>query len=185
MKGERSGRRRRRVAGAGLLLFTVSVTGFVTGSRRRRRRRSCSLVGVAVGVGHAGAPTPCPTTSWWRSSSTAAGPVAQANVDTTGKATGFGSLPYPGENAVTAPGLLTFATGVPVPGYPFYARADHPVTPSCRGEGPERHLHPEGHRRPGEGRPDRPSSYFGGREPGHPVQRRQHRRPRRRRASSP
>src|SRR5437667_113899 len=58
------------------------------------------------------------------------GPVAQANVDTTGKATGFGSLPYPGENAVTAPGLLTFATGVPVPGYPFYARADYPVTPS-------------------------------------------------------
>lgn len=58
------------------------------------------------------------------------GPVAQANVDTTGKATGFGSLPYPGENAVTAPGLLTFATGVPVPGYPLYARADYPVAPS-------------------------------------------------------
>lgn len=64
------------------------------------------------------------------------GPVAQANVDTTGKATGFGSLPYPGENAVTAPGLLTFATGVPVPGYPLYARADHPVTPSSEVKDP-------------------------------------------------
>jgi hypothetical protein len=64
------------------------------------------------------------------------GPVAQANVDTTGKATGFGSLPYPGENAVTAPGLLTFATGVPVPGYPFYARADYPVTPSSEVKDP-------------------------------------------------
>ena len=64
------------------------------------------------------------------------GPVAQANVDTTGKATGFGSLPYPGENAVTAPGLLTFATGVPVPGYPFYARADYPVTPASEVKDP-------------------------------------------------
>ena len=62
--------------------------------------------------------------------------MAQANVDTTGKATGFGSLPYPGENAVTAPGLLTFATGVPVPGYPFYARADYPVTPSSEVKDP-------------------------------------------------
>jgi hypothetical protein len=64
------------------------------------------------------------------------GPVAQANVDTTGKATGFGSLPYPGENAVTAPGLLTFATGVPVPGYPLYARADYPVAPSSEVKDP-------------------------------------------------
>lgn len=32
------------------------------------------------------------------------GPVAQASVDTTGKAIGFASLPYPGENGVTAPG---------------------------------------------------------------------------------
>jgi hypothetical protein len=58
------------------------------------------------------------------------GPVAQVNVDSTGKAIGFGSLPYPGENAVTAPGVLTLATGAPVPPYPFYAEASHPVTPS-------------------------------------------------------
>jgi hypothetical protein len=55
------------------------------------------------------------------------GPVAQASVDTTGKAIGFASLPYPGENGVTAPGLLTFATGQPIPPYPFYAEANHPT----------------------------------------------------------
>ncbi|MGH9034155.1 MAG: hypothetical protein ACRD0O_00195, partial [Acidimicrobiia bacterium] len=42
----------------------------------------------------------------------------------------FASLPYPGENAVTATGLLSFLSGAPVPNYPFYARADHPVQPS-------------------------------------------------------
>lgn len=58
------------------------------------------------------------------------GPVAQATVDSTGRAISFASLPYPGENAVTATGLASFATGVPVPNYPFYARADHPVQPT-------------------------------------------------------
>lgn len=64
------------------------------------------------------------------------GPVAQSSVDTTGKAIGFASLPYPGENAVTAPGLLTFASGVPIPNYPFYVRADHPVAPSAEVKDP-------------------------------------------------
>ncbi len=64
------------------------------------------------------------------------GPVAQATVDSTGRAISFASLPYPGENAVTAPGLASFATGVPVPNYPFYARADHPVQPSSEVKDP-------------------------------------------------
>jgi hypothetical protein len=64
------------------------------------------------------------------------GPVAQISVDSTGKAIGFGSLPYPGENAVTAPGVLTLASGVPVPPYPFYAEASHPVTPSAEVKDP-------------------------------------------------
>jgi trimeric autotransporter adhesin len=64
------------------------------------------------------------------------GPIAQATVDTTGRAIGFGSAPYPGENGVSAPGLLTFATGVPVPPYPFYARADHPVQPTSEVKDP-------------------------------------------------
>lgn len=58
------------------------------------------------------------------------GPVAQATMDSTGRSVSFASLPYPGENAATAPGLLAFATGLPVPDYPFNARADHPVQPS-------------------------------------------------------
>jgi hypothetical protein len=64
------------------------------------------------------------------------GPVAQASVDTTGKAIGFASLPYPGENGVTAPGLVSFATGQPVPPYPFYAEANHPVKPTDEVEDP-------------------------------------------------
>jgi hypothetical protein len=64
------------------------------------------------------------------------GPVAQANVDSTGKSIGFGSLPYPGENAVAAPGVVTLASGAPVPEYPFYAEANYPVTPSAEVKDP-------------------------------------------------
>ena len=64
------------------------------------------------------------------------GPVAQVNVDSTGKAIGFGSLPYPGENAIAAPGALTLVTKVPVPAYPFYAEANYPVTPSAEVKDP-------------------------------------------------
>jgi hypothetical protein len=135
VKDERSGRHRRRVAGAGLLLVTVSVTGFVTGARAGAAAEARSLVGVASASG-ARATYTVPDYVVVSEFFDGGGPVAQANVDTTGKATGFGSLPYPGENAVTAPGLLTFATGVPVPGYPFYVRADHPVTPTAEAKDP-------------------------------------------------
>ena len=135
MKVERSGRHRRRVAGAGLLLLTVSVTGFVTGTRAGAAAEARSLVGVASASGMRATYT-VPDYVVVSEFFDGGGPVAQANVDTTGKATGFGSLPYPGENAVTAPGLLTFATGVPVPGYPFYVRADHPVTPTAETKDP-------------------------------------------------
>jgi hypothetical protein len=136
VKVERSRRRRRRVAGAGLLLLTVSVTGFVTGSGAGAAGGEArSLVGVASASGIRATYT-VPDYVVVSEFFDGGGPVAQANLDTTGKATGFGSLPYPGENAVTAPGLLTFATGVPVPGYPFYARADYPVTPSSEVKDP-------------------------------------------------
>jgi hypothetical protein len=135
VRGERTGRLRRRVAGAGLLLMTVSVTGFVSGPRAGADADARSLVGVASASGMRATYT-VPDYVVVSEFFDGGGPVAQANVDTTGKATGFGSLPYPGENAVTAPGLLTFATGVPVPGYPFYARADYPVTPSSEVKDP-------------------------------------------------
>jgi hypothetical protein len=60
------------------------------------------------------------------------GPVAEAEADSTGRATSFSSLPWPGENAVTAPGTLSVALGQSVPlAYPFFVQADHPTTPSA------------------------------------------------------
>lgn len=60
------------------------------------------------------------------------GPVAEALADSTGRATSFSSLPWPGSNAVTAPGTLSVALGQSVPlAYPFHVRADHPTTPSA------------------------------------------------------
>jgi hypothetical protein len=124
------------MAGAGLLLLAASVTGFVTGpTAGAADSGGRSLVGVASASGMRATYT-VPDYVVVAEFFDGGGPVAQANVDTTGKATGFGSLPYPGENAVTAPGLLTFATGAPVPGYPFYARADYPVTPSSEVKDP-------------------------------------------------
>ena len=129
MRGERGGRRRRLLAGAGALLMTLAGAGLATSATAGADTATRSLVGVASASGMRATYT-VPDYVVVSEFFDGGGPVAQANVDTTGKATGFGSLPYPGENAVTAPGLLTFATGVPVPGYPFYARADYPVTPT-------------------------------------------------------
>jgi hypothetical protein len=59
------------------------------------------------------------------------GPVSEAVADSTGRAMSFSSLPWPGENAVTAPGTLSVALGQSVPlVYPFYVAADHPTLPS-------------------------------------------------------
>jgi hypothetical protein len=59
------------------------------------------------------------------------GPVASARVDSTGQATSFASLPYPGELGVAGPALLGTVLGQPVPvSYPFYTHADHPSQPS-------------------------------------------------------
>jgi hypothetical protein len=60
------------------------------------------------------------------------GPVTQAEADSTGRATSFASLPYPGENAISAPGVLSVAFGRSVPlAYPFYVEADHPTVPKA------------------------------------------------------
>ena len=60
------------------------------------------------------------------------GPVTQAETDSTGRATSFASLPYPGENAIAAPGVLSVGLGRSVPvAYPFYVQADHPTVPEA------------------------------------------------------
>ena len=57
------------------------------------------------------------------------GPVSQAAVDGQG-ASGFASLPYPGETALAFPGLFAAVAGQPLPaGYPFFVSASHPTTP--------------------------------------------------------
>jgi hypothetical protein len=45
----------------------------------------------------------------------AGGPVAESLADGTGRATSFAALPWPGENAVTAPGALSVVAGRSVP----------------------------------------------------------------------
>jgi hypothetical protein len=135
VRTERDGRRRRRMAGAGALLMTLAVTGLVTGSRAGADPASRSLVGLASASGMRATYT-VPDYVVVSEFFDGGGPVAQANVDTTGKATGFGSLPYPGENAIAAPGAATLATKVPVPPYPFYAEANYPVTPSAEVKDP-------------------------------------------------
>ncbi len=61
------------------------------------------------------------------------GPVTQAEADSTGRSTSFAALPYPGENAVAAPGTLSAAFGRSVPAaYPLYVRADHPTAPEAK-----------------------------------------------------
>src|SRR5205807_10271511 len=57
------------------------------------------------------------------------GPVSEASGDSTGRAMTFASLPYPGETAVSSPGMMGDATGVrAAAGYPCYARAEYPTT---------------------------------------------------------
>lgn len=58
------------------------------------------------------------------------GPVAQARLDPSGGAA-YGSLPFPGEAAIVAPGLVANLAGLPSPpAYPFHASAQYPSTPS-------------------------------------------------------
>ena len=58
------------------------------------------------------------------------GPVAQSQLDPSGGAA-YGSLPFPGESAIVAPGLIANLAGLPSPpAYPFYASAQYPSTPS-------------------------------------------------------
>jgi hypothetical protein len=59
------------------------------------------------------------------------GPIAQSQLDPSGGAA-YGSLPFPGEAAIVAPGLIANLAGLPSPprSYPFYASAQYPSTPS-------------------------------------------------------
>lgn len=64
------------------------------------------------------------------------GPSAQAVVASTGTSQAFASLPYPGEVAVTLPGLLAAVGVAGVPDYPFYRATDFPTRPDADLNGP-------------------------------------------------
>jgi hypothetical protein len=60
----------------------------------------------------------------------AGGPVSQSVIDGLGNSRAFASLPYPGDLAITGPGLLAGLTGLPSPPpYPFYVSSSHPTAP--------------------------------------------------------
>jgi hypothetical protein len=54
--------------------------------------------------------------------------VAQSLVDGLGNSRAFASLPYPGDLAITGPGLLAGLTGLPSPpSYPLYVSSSYPT----------------------------------------------------------
>ena len=61
------------------------------------------------------------------------GPVSQSVIDGLGNSRSFASLPYPGDLAITGPGLVAGLTGLPSPPpYPFYVSSSHPTTPEAK-----------------------------------------------------
>jgi len=60
------------------------------------------------------------------------GPVAQANVNSSGAGTAFASFPYPGDTIVNAPALANVGTGQAFPfTYPLYVVTDGSLTPKA------------------------------------------------------
>jgi hypothetical protein len=61
------------------------------------------------------------------------GPLSQSVIDGLGNSRAFASLPYPGDLAISGPGLLAGLTGLPSPPtYPFYVSSSHPTTPEAK-----------------------------------------------------
>lgn len=59
-------------------------------------------------------------------------PVTQAYVNGTGESVGFASTPYPGDTAVSVPGLVLPLVGLPAPpAYPLQARSEAGTTPEA------------------------------------------------------
>jgi hypothetical protein len=70
------------------------------------------------------------------------GPVSQSVIDGLGNSRAFASLPYPGDLAITGPGLVAGLTGLPSPPpYPFYVSSSHPTTPEGKMAQPGYELH--------------------------------------------
>jgi hypothetical protein len=60
------------------------------------------------------------------------GPISQSVIDGLGNSQAFAALPYPGDLAISGPGLLAGLTGLPSPpAYPFYVASSHPTVPEA------------------------------------------------------
>ena len=60
------------------------------------------------------------------------GPISQSVIDGLGNSQAFAALPYPGDLAISGPGLLAGLTGLPSPpAYPFYVSSSHPTVPEA------------------------------------------------------
>lgn len=61
------------------------------------------------------------------------GPISQSVIDGLGNSQAFAALPYPGDLAISGPGLVAGLTGLPSPpAYPFYVSSSHPTVPESK-----------------------------------------------------
>lgn len=109
----------------------VGVGGLWAFPARPARADTRTLVGIATGEG-VRVTYSVPNYLLVSTLFDGAGPIAQSSLNTSGTAVGFASLPYPGDTAVNAPGLLAVATGKSIPvSYPAFVEAAYPVTPKA------------------------------------------------------
>jgi hypothetical protein len=126
---------RTRVALACVLAASALVVLLLPAPRARAQTAS-ALIGTATATGARSTYT-VPNFLIVSTIYDGGGPVSQAVFNTSGDATGFGSLPYPGDTAVNAPGLLSIATGKSIPfSYPFFVQASAPTTPTASASDP-------------------------------------------------
>jgi len=121
---------------AALVLAASALVVLLLPAPRARAQTTGALIGTATATGSRGTYA-VPNFLIVSTIFDGGGPISQAVFNTSGDATGFGSLPYPGDTAVNAPGLLSVATGKPIPfSYPFFVQATAPTTPQASASDP-------------------------------------------------
>lgn len=133
MENQSRGRRALRLAGAsGLLAAAVLGAGANVAASQEAPAQPSSYEAVASAEGFRvsfGAPGFVAVDTFVDGG----GPVSQAVIDGLGNSRAFASLPYPGDLAITGPGLVAGLTGLPSPPpYPFYASSSHPTTAEAK-----------------------------------------------------
>jgi hypothetical protein len=123
----------RHVNLVGALMVLGGVVGFVT-LPARNAQAQVGVVGLADASGIRVTFT-IPNYLVLTTIADGGGPIAQSTLDTSGNADGYASMPYPGNTAVTLPGLLAVLLGKSVPfSYPLYVEATAPLTPTAHAQ---------------------------------------------------